>query len=132
MSRIKDVLQFIKHERGRAGRQQKRVFPDRVPSVEGRCVNNAEVARRFKGQHWRSDETDVSTSKTKKQETRATGRDTGHSVAVVKTRGRSGVIVDYSDAREPIQATVQDVSNPKEIKETLRRVYLDDGWRKIR
>lgn len=120
--RAKEIIQTVKKMRGESGADRKRWGIQR-PDVNGHCVESAEVARRLGGQHWRSEEAVVAKEQVPP----------GHSVAVVKTRGRAGVIVAYDDPKNTIVDKVKNVDDPEEVKGKLASRFGGGlSWRKVK
>jgi hypothetical protein len=120
--RAKEIIQTVKKMRGESGADRKR-WGVQNPNVSGHCVESAEVARRLGGQHWRSDEAVVAREQVYP----------GHSVAVVRTRGRAGVIVAYDDPKKTIVDGVRNVEDAEEVKGKLASRFGGGvSWRRVK
>ncbi len=118
MSSVKEIIGYVKNRRGEAGILHKNILGHDDPNVMGMCLTSIEVADQFDGQHWRSDK-----ALDKPEQVFP-----GHSVAVIPTRGSSGVIIDFTNSERTILGSVDDINDSNNVSGILEETTGFSGW----
>lgn len=118
MPTAREVVRVVKRLRGEQADQRRRFLGDEYANVEGGCENVASVCDAVGGSVWRSNSALG----------HALQRYPGHSVAVIRTRGEAGVIVDYTDTSRTLIGSVFDVNDDAGVAEALVAATGYAGW----
>lgn len=118
MPTVQEVIKRIKKDRGA-------LFRKYGVTPQQHCDHIEDVVRDFPrdGQMWMSDDH------------RMADDYMTHCVGVVRVRGKSGVIVQFSGARQEdtaiVVGSVPDVTNEKKVAQALERHTRKTGWRRF-
>lgn len=113
----KEIIGYVKNLRGKRGNDYQKLPYLEKGSLKGMCMSSMQVADQFRGQHWRSSEARGYSEQQR-----------GHSVAVVPTRGKSGVIVDFTNPEAAIIGSVRNMNNTRAIASKLEECTGYSGW----
>lgn len=123
MPRVQEIIKEVKRERGRTGLSVKRRTWQ--AGIRGTCCQINEVTSQFPGaSEWRS----ISALGAEGQVY------PGHSLGVFPTRGKAGVVVDFTSngIGGPVIADIRDVTKDRKVARRLKEVTGYSGWRRQR
>ncbi|MFV1917355.1 MAG: hypothetical protein ACC618_02675 [Patescibacteria group bacterium] len=113
----KEIIGYVKNLRGKRGNDYRKLPYLEKGSLKGMCMSSMQVADQFRGQHWRSNEARGHSDQKR-----------GHSVAVIPTRGQSGVIVDFTNPEAVIIGSVKNMDDARTVAPKLEECTGYSGW----
>ena len=120
MPTVQEIREFTKRKRGETGRLRIDFFGQEKAGVAGACMQVAEVVDQFNGQEWRSNKAKGTTGQVF----------SGHSLGVIPTRGKAGVVVDFTAKEGPIVGQVKNIKDEAGVRRSLETLSGENDWKK--